>query len=158
VADPVEYRLSAGVIARLVGVAMLALGLLTLVGTAVVALTDVPAAPFLVLLGLVVAGLLGLGWYLRWRAWLLRCTADGYRVRLVRGAGVTEERWASVEDMVTTVRRGVPCLVLRLGDGRTTTIPAGLLAVDREQLVRVLQERLQSAHGLRPWRPGEGPG
>ena len=36
-----------------------------------------------------VAGRVGVGWWLRSRAWVLRCTDDGYRVRLVRGAGVT---------------------------------------------------------------------
>ena len=40
-----------------------------------------------VLLGVV--GCVALGWWLRSRAWVLRCTDDGYRVRLVRGAGVT---------------------------------------------------------------------
>ena len=76
--------------------------------------------------------------------------AEGYRVRLVRGAGVTEARWSAVEDAVTAIRRGVACVELRLRDGRTTTIPVGVLAVDREQFVRELQGRLQRGHGLRP--------
>ena len=91
----------------------------------------------------------GLGWWLRSRAWVVRCTDDGYQVRLVRGAGVTEARWSSVEDAVTTHRHDVACLELRLRDGRTTTIPVGVLAVDREQFVRELQERLQRGHGLK---------
>ena len=154
----VEYRLSRAATVRLVGTALVGLALLTFAGTALVALADLPAEPFLVVLLLAVVGVIVLAWYLRSRAWVLRCTDDGYRVRLVRGAGVTEERWFAVEDAVTTTRHDVPCVVLRLRDGRTTTIPVGLLAVDREQFVRELQGRLQSAHGLRPWRPPGGSG
>ena len=69
----------------------------------------------------------------------------------MRGAGVNEARWTAVEDAVTATRHDVPCVVLRLRDGRTTTIPVGVLAVDKEQFVRELQERLQSARGLRPY-------
>jgi hypothetical protein len=47
------------------------------------------------------------------------------------------------------VRYDVPCVVLRLRDGGTTTVPVGVLAVDREQFVRELQEHLQRGHGLR---------
>lgn len=153
---PAEYRLAPGVVARMVGAALVLLAVLTFAGTVVVALTDLPAEPFVVLLLLVALGALGAGWYLRSRAWLVRCTETGYRVRLVRGVGVTEARWSAVEDAVTTVRHDVACLVLRLRDGRTTTIPVGLLDVDREQFVRDLQQRLQQGHGLRPWRPPAG--
>ena len=90
------------------------------------------------------------GWWLRSRAWVLRCTDEGYRVRLVRGAGVTEARWSAVDDAVTSYRRDVACLELRLSDGRTTTIPVGVLDVDKEQLVREVQARLQQGHGLHP--------
>ncbi len=51
---------------------------------------------------------------------------------------------------MTTYRRDVACLELRLRDGRTTTIPVGVLAVDKEEFVRELQGRLQRGHGLRP--------
>ena len=148
--DAVEYRLSPAAMVRLAGSALVVLALLTFMGTAVVALTDLPAEPFVVLLVIAVACVAGLGWYLRRRAWVLRCTDDGYRVRLVRGAGVAIARWSAVEDAVTTYRHDVACLQLRLRDGRTTTIPVGVLAVDKDALVRELQERLQRGHGLRP--------
>ena len=51
---------------------------------------------------------------------------------------------------MTTYRHDVACVELRLRDGRTTTIPVGVLAVDREEFVRELQARLQRGHGLRP--------
>ena len=144
------YRLSQAFVVRLVGLALVGLAVLLFVGTAVVAIAGLPADALLaiVLLGAVCA--FGFGWWLRNRAWLLRCTDDGYRVRLVRGAGVTEARWSDVEDAVTAYRRDVACLELRLRDGRTTTIPVGALAVDKERFVRELQERLQRGHGLRP--------
>ena len=126
------------------------LALLLFVGTVVVSLTGVPGDLMALVVLLGVVGCLTLGWWLRSRAWVLRCTEDGYRVRLVRGAGVTEARWSAVGDAVVTVRHDVACVELRLRDGRTTTIPVGVLAVDREQFVRELQGRLQRGHGLRP--------
>lgn len=147
---PSVYRLAPAFVARLVGLGLVGLALVLFAGTVVVAIAGLPVG-LLMVVGLVgVAGCVGLGWWLRYRAWVLRCTDDGYRVRLVRGAGVTEARWSAVEDAVTTYRHDVACVELRLRDGRTTTIPVGVLAVDREQFVRELQGRLQRGQGLRP--------
>jgi hypothetical protein len=147
---PTLYRLAPAFVARLLGVALVALAVLLFVGTTVVAIAGVSldVLVVVVLVGLLAA--IGFGWWLRNRAWVLRCTDDGYRVRLVRGAGATEARWSEVEDAVTAYRRDVACLELRLRDGRTTTIPVGVLDVDKEQFVREVQERLQRGHGLRP--------
>lgn len=144
------YRLAPAVVARFVGLALVALALLLFAGTAIVALTGLPLDLIVVAVLLGVIGCVVLGWWLRSRAWVLRCSEEGYRVRLVRGAGVTQARWSEVEDAVTTHRHEVACVQLRLRDGRTTTIPVGVLAVDREQFVRELQGRLQRGHGLRP--------
>ena len=114
------------------GLSLVGLALLLFVGTAVVALAGLPADLLVLVVLLGVVGCVTLGWWLRARAWVLRCTDEGYRVRLVRGAGVTEARWSAVEDAVTTVRHDVACVELRLRDGRTTVIPVGVLAVDRE--------------------------
>ena len=149
-AEPVLYRLAPAVVARLVGVALVGLALLLFAGTAVVAIAGLPPDALLVVVLLCVGAAVGLGWWLRRRAWVVRCTDDGYRVRLVRGAGVREARWLEVEDAVTTYRHDVACLELRLRDGRSTTIPVGVLAVDRDEFVRELQGRLQRGHGLRP--------
>ena len=146
---PVEYRLAPSVTARYVGLGLVGLALLVFVGTAVVAVAGLPADVLVLLLVVGVAAVFALGWYLRSRAWVLQCTPEGYRVRLVRGAGVTEARWSAVEDALTTTRHDIPCVVLRLRDGRTTTIPVGVLAVEREQFVRDLQARLQTGSGLR---------
>ena len=150
VSEPVDYRLAPAVVARCVGLSLVGLALVLFVGTAVVALAGLPPDLLVVVVLVGVVAAAGLGWWLRARAWVLRCTDDGYRVRLVRGAGVTEARWSEVEDAVTTVRRDVACVELRLRDGRATVIPVGVLAVDRSEFVREVQGRLQRGHGLRP--------
>ena len=48
------------------------------------------------------------------------------------------------------MRHDVPCVALRLRDGRTTTIPVGVLGIDKDEFVRELQDRLQRGQGLRP--------
>jgi hypothetical protein len=152
--EPTTYGLAPTVMARFVGLGLVLMSLLMFVGTALVAVLDLPPD---LLVGLLIVGLVGIGllaWWLRHRAWVLRSSREGYAVRLVRGAGVREARWTDVEDAVTTTRHGVPCVVLRLRDGRTTTIPVGVLAVDKEQFVRELQE---VARGLRPYQPGQPP-
>ena len=73
-------------------------------------------------------------------------------MRYVRGAGVTSARWVDVKDMATTTVAGGPCVVLRLRDGRETTIPVGVLGTDREQFVRDLRRRLDEGRGMRPMR------
>ena len=69
---------------------------------------------------------------------------------MVRGVGVAAARWTDVEEVVTTYAAGSPCVVLRLRDGRTSTIPVTALAGDRDEFVRDLQRHLQRGHGLRP--------
>ena len=149
-ASPTIYRLAPAVVARLLGAALIGLALLLFVGTAVVAVAGLPGDLMVAVVLVGVVGCFGFGWWLRSRAWVLRCTDDGYRVGLVRGAGVGEARWSDVEDAVTTYRHEVACVELRLRDGRTTTIPVGVLAIDREEFVRDLQSRLQRGHGLKP--------
>ena len=53
-------------------------------------------------------------------------------MRFVRGAGVKQARWGDVDDAVTADVAGAPCVVLRLKDGRTTSIPVEVLAVERD--------------------------
>ena len=142
-------RLAPPVVTRLVGAALVVLAVLLLAGTVVVVLTGASIGVLAALVLLGAAACVAGGWWLRSRAWVVRCTPEGYRVRLVRGAGVTEARWAEVEDAVTAFRHDVACVVLRLRDGRTTTIPVGVLDVDREQFVAELQQWLQHGHGLR---------
>jgi hypothetical protein len=84
------------------------------------------------------------------RATVVRLDETGYTVRLVRGAGVRTGRWKDVEDVVARTIEGARCVVLRRRDGRTTTIPVGILAAPADEFVRDLQQHLNRGHGYRP--------
>jgi len=142
--DPVtsDYRLSPLLAARLLGAVLVVLGLLVFLATAVVVLFS---APVLVLTGTVVVAVVGVfsaGWLLTRRTYVVRLDGEGYHVRFVRGAGVTRARWTDVESAVTTTVAGAPCVVLRLRDGRSTTIPVEVLAGDRDEFVQRVREHL----------------
>ena len=95
--------------------------------------------------------MIGGGYVVTRRIAVVRLGADGYRVRLVRGAGVTAAGWTEVEEAVTTTSAsGEPVVLLRLSDDRTTTIPVRALAADREDFVRDLRAHLQRGQGIRP--------
>ena len=84
----------------------------------------------------------GAWWAIR-RAYVVRLDALGYQVRLLRGAGVKRARWADVAEASTAEVGGVPCVVLALRDGRTTTVPVAVLAGDRDEFVARLRAFLR---------------
>ena len=131
------------------GVLLILIALIVFIATALVAFLDlhtaVLAAP--VAIGLVV--FVAASVVLSRRGWVVRLTEEGYRVQWVRGVGVGAARWKDVEDAVTSTIAEAPVVILRLRDGRTTTIPVQMLAIDREQFVRDLRKRLDRGHGLR---------
>jgi hypothetical protein len=145
-----DYRLAPIVVARIMGSYLVGLALLMFVATAVVAVAEWPADLLVGLLGVGVAGLVALGWWLRRRAYVVRFGAEGYRIGLVRGAGVREAAWREVTDAVATSVRGAPCLELRLRAGGASVIPVSAMAVDGDDFVRDVRARLQRGHGLRP--------
>ena len=144
------YRLAPAVVARILGLALVLLAVIAFVATVAVA---VAGGSIDVVVGVVIGGALVVviaAWWLRTRAWVVRCSPDGYSVRLVRGAGVRHAPWTEVRDAVTTTTRGIACLVIRLGDGTSTSIPVGLLAIDREQFVREMQRHLGEGQRITP--------
>ncbi len=147
--QPTEHRLAPAVAARLVGVVLVATAVLILVSTVAVAAFNLHTATLLVPVVLTVI-VLGANWW-AWRTlgWIARFTEDGYRIQWVRGVGAASARWKDVEDAVTTTVAGSQVVLLRLRDGRTTTIPVEMLATDREAFVRDVQDHLQRGHGLR---------
>jgi hypothetical protein len=144
-----DYRLSPAFGARLVGLLVVSLAVLVFLATAVVAVLNLHTVVLVPVALVVVAVIFALGAVLR-RTPVVHLDDDGYRVRLVRGAGVRRAGWREVEDAVTASPRDIPCVVLRLVDGRTTTIPVAALDADREEFVRDLQAHLQRGQGLRP--------
>lgn len=144
---PSDYRLAPQVAARLLGVSLIGFALLVFLATGAVVLFAAPGTVLTVAVVVAVAGVCATGVLLTRAAYVVRLTAEGYRIRFVRGAGTRQARWGDVEDAVTDTIAGSPCVVLRLRDGRTSTIPVEVLAVDREQFVRDVQAHLDRAHG-----------
>jgi hypothetical protein len=145
-----DYRLSPALAARLVGLLLVVLAVTLFAVTALVAVLHLTPDLLVVLAVLGLVAVFGTGYLLTRRSYVVRLDDEGYRVRLVRGAGVDAARWKDVEDAATSTPRGVPAVVLTLKDGRTTTIPVAALAADREEFVRDLQAHLQHGQGLRP--------
>jgi hypothetical protein len=144
-----DYGLAPAVRARLLGISLAPLGLAVLVGAVVVAATDVPGS---VLTGLVVLAVLAVAvlvLLLAPRRYVVRLDATGYRLRFLRGAGRTQARWTDVADLTTAVVSGAQCVVLRLRDGGSSTVPVNLIEGDREAFVDELQRRLDAGHGYR---------
>ena len=143
------YRLAPAVAARLLGVVLCAVAVLILLSTLAIAVVDLHTVFLLAPVGLTVLLLVATWWTWRQKGWIARLTPEGYRIQWVRGVGAASARWKDVEDAVTTTVADSPVVVLRLRDGRTTTIPVEMLAVDREAFVRDVQQHLQRGHGLR---------
>ncbi|QWZ07574.1 hypothetical protein KRR39_19415 [Nocardioides panacis] len=146
-----NYRFAAPFVVRLLGLGLALVGVLVLLLAGVVLAASLPAAVLSV--GLVVAVVVALlvlaGVAALRRRVVVRLDAGGYRVRSVRGAGVREARWKDVEDVTSPTVEGQRCVVLRLRDGRTTTIPVDVLAGPADAFVRDLQQHLDTGHGYR---------
>jgi hypothetical protein len=133
-----SYRFSGPFVVRLLGLGLVAVGVLVVVLVAVVAALRLPEAVLAV--GFVVAAV----------AAVVRFDEDGYRIRFIRGAGVRQARWTQVEDVVAATVAGARCVVLQLRDGRTSTVPVSALATSSEAFVADLREHLNRGHGYRP--------
>ena len=131
------------------GALLVLVGLVVLVFLGVALVADVPGrlaggAAVLAALGLAAAAvLLARGWS------VVRLDDAGYRIRFVRGVGRSNARWTDVSDLTTAVVSGTPCVVLRLRDGGSSTVPVALIEGDREEFVDELQRRLDAGHGYR---------
>lgn len=145
--EPVVYRLAPAVTARLVGLAFLVLAVSVFALTAVILAADWPPDLIVAILVVELLTVFGVAAWLRVRAYVVRLDDAGYSVRLVRGAGVKDGRWSEVTEAVAAHPRDVACLVLRRADGTTTSIPVGMLAVDRDDFAREVGARLSRAQG-----------
>ena len=147
---PSDYRLAPSLIARFVGLYLVLLAVVVFTATAVVAAADLPSVLLVVLLVLGLLGLFVVAWLLRSRVTVVHLDEAGYRVSMVRGAGVKQARWDGVEDAVTAQVHGAPCVVIRLRDGGSTTIPVQAVQGDPDDFARDVRERLRA--GGRPRR------
>jgi hypothetical protein len=144
------YGFSGPVAVRLMGVGLVAVGLLLVLLAVAVAVLSLPAVVLTTGVVLAVLAVLALGLLGTRRAAVVRLDDVGYRIRFVRGAGVRQGEWRQVEDVGATTVAGARCVVLRLRDGRTSTVPVDVLAVDRDDFVRDLQRHLNTGNGYRP--------
>ncbi|GAA1158664.1 hypothetical protein [Nocardioides aquiterrae] len=144
-----DYRLAPALAARFAGALLVLLALLLVLVTLLVVLLGLPVAVLIAVGGAGLAGVVAV--YVGFRRMpVVRLGEGGYRVRLVRQVGTDRAAWGEVTEAVTASPGGTPVVVLRLEDGRSTTIPVQMLAADREDFVRDLQAHLQDGHGLRP--------
>lgn len=144
-----DYRIARALAVRLWGILLVLLGGAVLLLALLVAVAGAPARVLAFGMVAAVAMLLMSGVLLLRRGVVVRLDDLGYRVRFVRGAGVTQARWVDVEDVVATTVAGERCVVLRLRDGRTTTIPVRMLSGTGDGFVKDLQGHLNRGHGYR---------
>ena len=146
------YAFDRAMLVRAMGLLLLVCGGVVFVSALLSVLASLPGVVLTVIVVVAAVVLLvGAGWLGRLRT-MVTFDADGYQVRTLRGAGVKQARWRDVEDVVTTTTRGQDCVVLRLRDGRTTTIPLGVLEGSRQVFVDDLRSRLDRGHGSRRLR------
>lgn len=143
--DVTDYRLAPAFAARLVGAGLVVLALLVL-GAAFAAFALSWPADLVVVVAVVgLVAVFGAASWMRSRAYVVRLSPEGYRVRLVRGVGVAEGRWDEVKEASAAHPRDIACLVLERHDGTTTSIPVEMLAVDRDRFADDVRARLEQA-------------
>ena len=147
--DTTEYRLAPAVRMQMLGSALLLPGAVVVLVAAAVLAFDLPSVVMAVTMVAAVVVVVGFG-LVAVRRWPVVVLDDkGYRLRVQRSAGVRQAAWRDVEDLVTATLRGHDCAVLRLRDGRTTTIPVRLLDAEPDAFVRDLSAHLDKGHGYR---------
>ena len=148
----VDYALAPALRARLLGTGLMAIGIVVLLGMLVTWLADLSTAFVSGLVVLAVVGVVTLALLVGVRRWVLRLDEHGYRVRGLRTAQARSARWADVLDLQATTEGGQRCVVLRLRDGRTTTLPVDAIEGGSTTLVQTLTEHLDRGHGYRRLR------
>jgi hypothetical protein len=145
-APTTTYRLAPALGARLVGRSLVSLAVVVVVATVVGVAIGAGwlLAGWVTLVGLALVA--GWAWYLVRRAWAVRLTPEGYAVRLLGGIGVAAASWSQVDEVLAASPGGRPCLVLRLDDGRMTTLPMAALAGDADAVAHDVRRRVRDAH------------
>ncbi len=141
------YAIAPQLRARIMGAALVLIGLLLTAATLLVALLDLSLDLLVVFVVLVLIAIFGLGHLLVRRWYVVRLDDLGYRVRFVRGAGVTQARWADVASVEATEVAGARCVMLSLRNGETTTIPVDVVEGGASRLVEDVRSRLVTGAG-----------
>jgi hypothetical protein len=146
---PSDYRFSGPLVLRLLGTGLAVVGALVVVLVVLGALLHLPSVALDAGVVLAAGGVVALGLVATRGVVVVRLDEAGYRIRFVRGAGVRQGSWTEVEDVTTATVAGERCVVLRLRDGRTSTVPVSLLAGRTEDFVDDLRDHLDRGHGYR---------
>ncbi len=147
-----DYRFSSAILVRSLGTLLALVGLVLLVVGVLVAVLDLPGAVLTVAVVSAVLVVVAGGLLASRVGSLVHLDETGYQVRWLRGAGVKQARWREVEDVVTASVAGHDCVVLRLRDGRTTTIPVKVLDASPSVFIEDLSGRLDTGRGYRRLR------
>lgn len=147
-----DFALAPALRARLLGTGLVAIGTVVVLGVLVTWLADLSRLFVSGLVALAVVGLVALGLLVGVRHWVLRLDDLGYRVRGLRSAQARSARWTDVLDLQATTRSGHRCVVLRLRDGRTTTLPVDVIEGGATVLTQSLSAHLDRGHGYRRLR------
>jgi len=149
---PLDFALAPGLRARLLGTGLVAIGTVVLLGVLLAWLTDMSSTVVSGLVALAGLGVVVLVLLVGVRHWVLRLEEHGYRVRLLGSGEARSARWVDVLDMRATTVAGQRCVVLRLRDGRTTTLPVDVIEGDPSTLTEALAAHLDRGHGYRRLR------
>jgi hypothetical protein len=152
VEGPTTFALAPALRARLLGTGLVAIGSVVLIAMLLTWLADLPGAVVSGLVVLAVVGVVTLALLVGVRRWVLRLDEHGYRVRALRSAEVRSARWTDVLDLQATSVAGQRSVVLRLRDGRTTTLLVDAIEGDSTRLVEAISEHLDRGHGYRRLR------
>ncbi len=139
-----DYRVSQALTVRFMGAFLVLVGLLVFATAGVVGLFRLPVDILSVVVILAVISVVVVGFLLTRLTVLVRLDDLGYQVRYLRKAGVLRARWSEVEDVVSGFASGEPVVVIRLQDGRTTTIPVNLVAGSADEFARDIGKHAQA--------------
>ncbi len=148
----VDFALAPALRFRLLGTGLSAIGTVVLLGAVLTWLTDLPSVAVSGVVVLALVGVVVLGLLLGVRHWVLRLDEHGYQVRALRSGQAKSARWADVLDLQATTVAGHRCVVLRLRDGRTTTLPVDVIEGGSSRLTETLTAHLDRGHGYRRLR------
>lgn len=144
------YALAPQLRARIMGAALVGIGLLLALGAVLVVSLGWSLDILVILVAVVLVVIFGLGHLLVRRWYVVRLDELGYRVRFVRGVGVAQARWVDVAEVKAADVAGARCIVLNLRDGRSTTIPVDAIEGGSARIGDELRRRLNKGHGIRP--------
>jgi hypothetical protein len=152
-ADVSTYRWSRAALLRPLGAGVAALGAMWVVLAVVLGATSTSIGTALPIAAVITAiCLAGACWLLLRPPPVLQLSDVGYRVRHVRGAGVTSATWSQVETVDARTTPAGAVIVVDLSDGTSSILPLALLGNRGTSAQREMHERLNQAFGYRRLR------